>query len=172
MRHPNLQLLDTPMINIKQQVLLDEILAPPRLLGTLNTRRFESPAYVPNVMSRLAASTAALPYAADAPVTAGSVGLRMDMADDSDVGRARLNDALRIDPLTGRPRIHIHSSCSGTIRQMLRYCWDDYVAPEKHAQKQFPKQKDDDFPTLLKYLMNDAPTFERASKGDQKLKVR
>jgi len=100
------------------------------------------------------------------------VGLRIDLADDSDVGRARLNDYFKVDPDRRQPRIHIHPSCPQTIRQLLRYCWDDYRHVDDRSQKQLPKDKDDDFPTLLKYLMNSNPTYQMLLHGPQVIKTR
>ncbi len=100
------------------------------------------------------------------------VGLRIDLGDDSDVGRARLNDYFKVDPDRRQPRIHIHPRCNTTIRQLLRYCWDDYRHVDDRAQKQLPKDKDDDFPTLLKYLMNSLPSYQNLIVGPQVLRTR
>lgn len=86
-------------------------------------------------------------------------GLVTDLADDSEVGRARVNEMLRPDPRTRSPRIHVHPSCETLIHQMKRYVWDDYKQSLEKDQKQRPKTKNDDFPTILKYLANMEPTF-------------
>ena len=41
-------------------------------------------------------------------------GLRCDLADDSDVGRGRVNEYLQPDPYTYRPRLHIAERCVQT----------------------------------------------------------
>ncbi len=97
----------------------------------------------------------------------GDVGLRCDLADDSDVGRARINDYLKPDPTTLEPRLVVHPRCPNTIRQMKRYVWDDYRAALEKPQKQLPKAKEDDYPTLLKYLLNSDPTFRFLRMGPQ-----
>lgn len=93
------------------------------------------------------------------------VGLRTELADDSSVGRGRLNEYLKPDRYTLQPRIHIHPRCQQTIWQTKRYIWDDYKVGTDKDQKQKPKDKYDDFPTLLKYLMNYQPTFSRLKRG-------
>lgn len=101
-----------------------------------------------------------------------TVGLRVDLADDSDVGRGRLNDYLKVDPDHAAPRIHIHPRCVNTIKQMQRYVWDDYKHVIDRDAKQTPKEKQDDFPTMLKYLMNYQPTFRQMSAGPTVLNTR
>jgi len=95
-------------------------------------------------------------------------GVRCDLADDSAVGRNRLNDFLKPDPRTRRPRVHIASRCYLTIYQMKRYTWDDNRRQSDHRDiKQKPKGKHDDRPTLLKYLMNSEPNFRFLKQGPQ-----
>jgi hypothetical protein len=87
-----------------------------------------------------------------------NVGLVFDLADDSDVGRARLNDFLKPDPQLSRPRITFSPDTDAVHLQLKRYVWSD---PRRLAalKKQTPKAEYDDYPTLLKYLMNRMPTF-------------
>jgi hypothetical protein len=87
-----------------------------------------------------------------------NVGLRFDLADDSDVGRARLNDMIKPDAGTMRTRLTIDPTCATTIFQLKRYVWADHLRPDQHDLKQVPVTKNDDFPTLLKYLMNRLPS--------------
>ncbi len=101
-----------------------------------------------------------------------AVGLYLDLSDVSDVGRGRLNDYLRVDPDNHRPRIHIHPRCTNCIRQLKRYIWDDFVRPEGKDLKQMPKTKEDDFPTLLKYLLNSEPTYEGLQGGHGVIRTR
>lgn len=86
-------------------------------------------------------------------------GLRCQLADDSHVGRERLNQYLKPDVGRWQPRIHIHPRCDKTIHQLKRYVWQDRKLDSDRAVIQVPKDKDDDYPTMLKYLMNEAPTF-------------
>ena len=87
------------------------------------------------------------------------VGLTCDLADDSDVGRARLNDYLTPQSSNQRPRYVCDSRNTSTILQLKRYVWDEYRRNAEHDIKQKPKAKYDDFPTCLKYLMNSDPSF-------------
>jgi len=100
------------------------------------------------------------------------VGLHLDLADDSDVGRGRLNEYLKPDPDRRQPRIHIHPRCTNTIRQLLRYVWDDFKHADMHDLKQKPKAKDDDYPTLLKYLLNMEPRNRMLMGFGQVIKTR
>ena len=101
-----------------------------------------------------------------------AAGLALDLSDSSDVGRARVDEYLRVDPDREQPRLHFHPRCTGAIRQMLRFVWDDFVRPEKHDQKQKTKEKDDDFPALLRYCLNLDPRFQWLSRGAPILKTR
>jgi len=94
-----------------------------------------------------------------------AVGLICDLADDSDVGRGRIDDYLRPDKDTLEPRIHMDRGCVKSIFQMKRYVWDDYKIALEKSQKQKPKDKNDDYPTLAKYLLNTEPTFHFMSMG-------
>lgn len=94
-----------------------------------------------------------------------SVGLQVDLADDSDVGRKRLNQYLKPDPHTRRPRIMLHSRCIKSATQMKRYVWDDFRRSADRDLKQTPKPKYDDYPTLFKYLLNYEPTFKTLHSG-------
>lgn len=94
-----------------------------------------------------------------------SAGLPIELANDIDVGRERLNAYLQPDTHTLRPRIVFHRRAERTIFQLKRYTWDEYRQRDERDQKQKPRQKYDDYPTLLKYLMNDEPTFRLLVHG-------
>jgi len=94
-----------------------------------------------------------------------AAGLRCDLAEDSDVGRKRIDVYLKPDPSTQAPRIHISNRGPKTIHQLKRYVWDDYKKSLEKSQKQTPKDKNDDFPTLMKYLLNTDPTFHFFNQG-------
>jgi hypothetical protein len=86
----------------------------------------------------------------------------------SDVGIKRINEYLKPDPHTLMPRIHISRRCPKTIQQMKRYVWDDYRKTLEKDLKQKPKEKNDDFPTLIRYFImseDDGPTFNFMSLG-------
>lgn len=86
-------------------------------------------------------------------------GLNFDLADDGEAGRQALNDYLKPDPFTHKPRWLVDPRCMKTIQQMKRYSWDDFKKSMEKDQKQKAKQKYDDYPTLAKYVMNSNPTF-------------
>jgi hypothetical protein len=94
-----------------------------------------------------------------------AAGLACDLADDSDVGRARFNEYLRPDADTLEPRVHISYRCSKTIHQLKRYVWDDFRKTLEKDLKQKPKEKNDDYPTMWKYLLNLDPTFRFMQMG-------
>lgn len=85
------------------------------------------------------------------------VGLHFDLADDSAIGRARLNDYLKPDKATMRPRFRIDPSCSDAIFQMKRFVWADHKNQDNKDIAQVPLAKHDDYPALFKYLMNRLP---------------
>jgi len=93
------------------------------------------------------------------------VGLRYELADDSAVGRQRLNEYLKPDPIMRIPRIHIHPRCIHAIFQMKRYAWAEFKMSLEKDVKQIPRDKNDDYPTMLKYLMNKSPTFKYLVQG-------
>lgn len=99
------------------------------------------------------------------------VGLMCDLADDSDVGRGRINEYLQPDRDTQRPRMLFDPRCQMPIFQMKRYCWDDHKRSLEKDLKQQPKRKNDDFPTLLKYMMNALPTYRNLRDGPQIIRL-
>lgn len=94
-----------------------------------------------------------------------AAGLNCDLADDSGVGRARINHMLKPDPATQRPRFVIHKRCKDTIYQGLRYTWDDFSKRVDKDVKQVPKAKYDDFPCMWKYVANSDPNFRFLKNG-------
>ena len=98
-------------------------------------------------------------------------GLHCDLASDSDVGRGRLNEFLQPDSFTLQPRFVIARRCEVSVSQMKRYCWDDFKRTVDKDQKQLPKTKYDDYPTMFKYLMNRMPTFRELRDGPQVLRL-
>jgi hypothetical protein len=88
-----------------------------------------------------------------------TVGIRCDLADDSEVGRSRLNDYLKPNKDTMQPRWRCDVRNVNTISQLKRYIWDDHKLGIDKDMKQKPRPKNDDFPTCAKYLMNSDPSF-------------
>ena len=88
-------------------------------------------------------------------------GLVCSLADDSHVGRERLNQFLKPDAGRWQPRIHVHPRCKATIFGIKRFVWQDRKLGSERAILQIPKDKNDDEVNLLKYLMNESLTFSR-----------
>ena len=86
-------------------------------------------------------------------------GLVCSLADDSHVGRERLNQFLKPDSGRWQPRIHVHQRCKATIFGIKRFVWQDRKLGSERALLQIPKDKNDDEVNLLKYLMNESLTF-------------
>lgn len=99
-------------------------------------------------------------------------GLMMELADDSSVGRGRVNEYLKPDRHTLQPRLTIADSCQQTIFQLKRYAWDEYKAKQERDLKQVPRDKYSDYPSLLKYLMNYLPSFRMLRGGGEVLQTR
>ncbi|MFZ2650251.1 MAG: hypothetical protein WA210_09095 [Burkholderiaceae bacterium] len=92
-------------------------------------------------------------------------GLDHELANDSDVGRGRVDEFLRPDPATRQPRMLFHQRCKTAILHMERFTWDEHKRGKEADQKQTTKKKYDDFPALLRYLMNYQPTFKLLHYG-------
>ncbi len=91
--------------------------------------------------------------------------LYCDLGDDSDVGRGRVNEFLRPDPFRLQPRLHVHSRCKVAAFQLKRYSWDEHKLRVDRDVKQKPRQKYDDYPAMLKYLLNYEPRFSFLHHG-------
>ena len=90
-----------------------------------------------------------------------SAGLVCSLADDSHVGRERLNQYMKPDAGRWQPRIHVHPRCKATIFGIKRFVWQDRKLGSERALLQVPKDKNDDEVNLLKYLMNESLTFSQ-----------
>jgi phage terminase large subunit-like protein len=108
-----------------------------------------------------------------------NVGLHFDLGDDSSVGRARLNTFIKPDRDFRRTRLRIDPSCDDVIFQMTRYVWADHKNADHKDISQEPMRKHDDFPTLLKYLMNylpsglsTTPAVYKRTRGQADYKIR
>lgn len=101
-----------------------------------------------------------------------NAGLNFEMADKSEVGRARVNEYLKPDPHTRRPRLIFHRRCVMAVNQMKRFVWDDYRRKEGRDQKQTPKTAHDDYPAMLRYLLNSSPEFRMLSRGAPVIRTR
>lgn len=94
-----------------------------------------------------------------------SAGLGCELGIDAEVGRARINQMLKPDPDTMRPRMKVHARCKDTIYQFNRYSWAEYSKNVDRDIKQTPKDRHDDKPTLVKYFANSDPVFSFLMNG-------
>lgn len=94
-----------------------------------------------------------------------TAGLWCDLADDSDVGRGRINTMFKVDQQTRRPRLVIHPRCKDTIYQLLRFSWADFSKKVDRDQKQAPSDKYSDKPACLRYFANSDPIFRFLKDG-------
>jgi len=95
------------------------------------------------------------------------VGLVTDLADNSEVGRSKVNEMLIPDRHTRRPRLMVHPLCEKLIYQMGRFVWDDYRQSLEKGQKQKAKEKHDDYPAILRYHANAEPSFMNLREGNR-----
>lgn len=101
-----------------------------------------------------------------------AVGLRFDLADDDMIGQQRVNEYLRVDDRTRRPRLIFHPRCEFAIGQMKRFMWSDWKVNSDRDQKQEVKEKHDDHPALLRYLLNLPPRFRMLKAGPRVIQTR
>jgi phage terminase large subunit-like protein len=104
-----------------------------------------------------------------------AVGLRCKIADSSfDVGMKRIRELLKPDKRTQVPRLHVFNTCHVTNKQMKTYSWDEHAtaaAATKKDAKDTPITKNDDFPTLLKYFVNENYTYSGLMMSGQSISV-
>jgi hypothetical protein len=99
-------------------------------------------------------------------------GLRCDLASDSAVGRALFDEFLIPDRYRGQPRIHFRQGVTGlAVDQIKRYAWDNYKVRDERAVKEVPRDKYDDYPTLVKYAMNANLSFNVLREGAPIIKL-
>lgn len=101
-----------------------------------------------------------------------AAGLDLDLANDSSVGRQRINTMLHPDPRTLQPRLKFHPRCRDTIYEMMRYSWDNYAKNIERDVKQQPKDTYSDRPSCLKYFANLDITFRLMKDGAPVLHTR
>lgn len=89
------------------------------------------------------------------------VGLRCDLAtDDINVGIQNVNELLRPDARTRRPRFRAFATCQKFIYGMTHWAWDDWTRGSDKEPKEKVRDKAKDFPDLIRYLANDRPSYD------------
>lgn len=98
-------------------------------------------------------------------------GLRCALADDAfTVGMKRLRDRIKVDNRTKAPRLHVFNTCHRTNKQIKNYVWAEWSREDgQRDQKAVPIAKEDDFPTLLRYMANAELTFRALKSSGQTL---
>lgn len=96
-----------------------------------------------------------------------SAGLYCDPAISSDVGRKIVDQMLKPDARTRKPRIILHTRCVNSIYQMKRFMWEDWRIGTDKGQKQKAKEKYDDYPACWRYFANDEPQFGAFAEGSR-----
>lgn len=97
-----------------------------------------------------------------------AVGLRCALANDAfDVGMKRLRELIRPDQRTRAPRLHVFNTLPRTIKQFKTYVWSEWSGQSEAVKdpKATPIDKEDDFPTMCRYLANAHPTFAGLRQG-------
>jgi hypothetical protein len=75
------------------------------------------------------------------------------------VAVARIEQALRVNPLTRAPRLRIHHTCARTIYAITHFTWSPEGRSPDSVRKDQPSRRNSDFPALLRYLSMEDPEF-------------
>ena len=95
-----------------------------------------------------------------------NAGLRCDLAnDDMGVGISQVNEYLKPDPRTRRPRLTMFSTCEKMIYGMTHWTWDEYSQGGTREPKETVRDRHKDFPDLVRYFVMDRPTFHGYTQG-------
>lgn len=88
-------------------------------------------------------------------------GLEFDDANVSkETGYATLRDAMRVNPWTRQPRLHVLRRCQKLVYQMTHFVWDEHARRTDRDVKEIEKDAHSDFPACLRFLGNDDPRWE------------
>ena len=77
-----------------------------------------------------------------------------------ETGYANLRDAMRVNPWTRQPRLHILRRCRRTIYQLTHFVWDEHARRTDRDVKEIEKDANSDFPACLRFMANDNLTWE------------
>lgn len=95
------------------------------------------------------------------------VGLRCDLANDEmNVGIETVNEWLKPDAHTRKPRFQCFDACAETIHAMSRWAWDDWSrSSNERDPKERPRERHKDWCDLVRYCLMDRPTFTGYTMG-------
>ena len=95
-----------------------------------------------------------------------AAGLRCDLANDEiNAGIAQVDEFLRPDPRTRRPRLTFFSTCPRMIYGMTHWTWDEWVRGGDREPKEKVRDRHKDFPDLVRYFVLDRPSFRGYTRG-------
>lgn len=93
-------------------------------------------------------------------------GLRCDLANDEiNAGISQVNEFLRPDPRTRRPRLAVFNTCARFIYGMTRWTWDEWTRGGDREPKEKVRDRYKDFPDLVRYFVLDRPSYQGYTRG-------
>ena len=93
-------------------------------------------------------------------------GLRCDLANDEmNVGIDNVEDLLRPDRRTRRPRLQIFAHCQHGRNALKKWAWDEWTRQGDKEPKEKTRDKWKDHVDLLRYLANDRPGYAGYTRG-------
>ena len=92
-------------------------------------------------------------------------GLRCDLANDSiSLGIQHVNELLRPDPFTRRPRFEALRTCTKFIYGMSHWSWDEYKGGDREPKEKV-RDRWKDYPDLLRYFSNGMLSYRGLKRG-------
>ena len=93
-------------------------------------------------------------------------GLRCDLANDEiNAGISQVQEFLRPDPRTRRPRLSVFNTCPRFIYGMTHWTWDEWIRGGNREPKEKVRDRHKDFPDLARYFVLDRPSFQGYTRG-------
>lgn len=100
-------------------------------------------------------------------------GIRCDLAtDDLNTGIECVNELLKPDPRTRKPRFSVFATCARTIKSLQRFSWDEWTRQGDRDPKERVRDKFKDFADVVRYMAADRPSFHGYTKGFQVFRMR
>jgi phage terminase large subunit-like protein len=94
------------------------------------------------------------------------VGLRCDLANDEiNTGIQNVQELLKPDQRTRRPRFRAFRTCDKFIYGMSHWSWEEWTRSGDKEPKEKVRDKAKDFPDLVRYLANDRPSYSKYMMG-------
>lgn len=97
-------------------------------------------------------------------------GLRCDLANDEiNAGIQTVNEWLKPDPATRRPRLVVFRDCTRVAYGMTHFTWDEWTRQGDREPKEKVRDRYKDFPDLLRYFVMDRPSYHGLTRGHARL---